>query len=64
MKPKSSRAVKIPISLYNEELRIIDLCSRRRKLYNRSAALRQIVREWQAAQVKAVIETTGNEADQ
>ena len=64
MKPKSARVTKIPFSLYDAEIRIVVRLSKMRRLYNRSLALRQIIHEWDAAQVKAAIETIEREAGQ
>jgi hypothetical protein len=50
MKPNSLKAHKTSVSLFDEELKIIARLSKKRRYYNFSLALRQIVNEWNAAQ--------------
>ena len=56
MKPKSLRAKKQQFSLYGGEVKIIDRLSKKRRLYNRSAALRQIIQEWHVYDSRATVE--------
>ena len=57
-KPEAMKAKKISLSLFDDELKIIDRLSKQRRYFKRSKAIRQIIHEWAASQAMSrVFET-------